>query len=335
MHKKIVLFFASFVLLFSFNITHASVLINEVMYDLSGADTGREWIEIYNDTDAPVDLSSYKFFEANTNHGLILNQGSVNITAKAYALIVDDPVKFKIDWPNFSGIIFDSSFSLANTGENIGIKDESLNMVDQYTYSSTFGGAGDGNSLQKISGNWVGALPTPGVANETASVPSNDLPPDNTPINNTPETIGGSGQSNTEEEIVPATVTAKPKIEPKIKTKILANKVTFTGFPVDLQAISTGLLGEIMHSGKYFWNFGDGNSKEINDDLKFSYVYAYPGEYSVSLEYYASYYSLTPEATSKIIIKVVPMALSISRVGDAKDFFVEIANASNYDIDLS
>jgi hypothetical protein len=25
-----------------------AVLINEIMYDLSGSDTGREWIEIYN-----------------------------------------------------------------------------------------------------------------------------------------------------------------------------------------------------------------------------------------------------------------------------------------------
>jgi hypothetical protein len=139
------------------------------MYDLkTGSDTGREWIEIFNNGSVPVDLSSFIFFEADTNHKLKLVQGDTKVNAQGYALIVSDYAKFKTDWANlfgFSGTIFDSTFSLNNSGENLAIKDGDL-IVDQHTYSSSAGGAGDGKSLQKINGVWVSAMPTPGAENK-------------------------------------------------------------------------------------------------------------------------------------------------------------------------
>lgn len=141
--------------------------INEIMYDLpKGSDEGREWIEIYNDSDALVDLSAFRFFEADTNHKIKLAEGDTNIAPKNYAVIVSDPIKFKTGEPNFAGSIFDSSFSLSNDGEVLMLKDKNLNVVDQYAYRSAFGAAGDGKSLQKINGVWVGAKPTPGAENK-------------------------------------------------------------------------------------------------------------------------------------------------------------------------
>ena len=151
---------------FSFADIGAGMQINEIMYDLkTGSDDGREWVEVFNNSNVPVDISNYRFFENDTNHKLKLIQGDANIPPQGYAVIVSDPVKFKIDYPNFSGIIFDSAFSLNNTGEALAIKDQDLHVVDEYTYNSSTGGAGDGNSLQKINGAWIGALPTPGAQN--------------------------------------------------------------------------------------------------------------------------------------------------------------------------
>ena len=82
----------------SANVACANVVINEIMYDLEGTDTGREWIEIYNNTNTSVDLSTYKLFEANTNHALVVYEGNANISAGGYAIISSDPVKFKIDY---------------------------------------------------------------------------------------------------------------------------------------------------------------------------------------------------------------------------------------------
>src|SRR3990167_4620793 len=104
--KYFVAICALFVLLA--NVAYANLVINEIMYDLEGTDTGREWIEVYNNSNSSVDISLFKLFEANTNHALSQVGGSTSIGAQSYAIISSDPAKFKIDWPNFNGIIFDS-----------------------------------------------------------------------------------------------------------------------------------------------------------------------------------------------------------------------------------
>ena len=183
MSKKIIFGFFGlvFILVFfsSFHVASAAVSINEIMYDLEGADTGREWIEVYNNSDSSVDLSTFKFFEADTNHALVVASGESALAPHGYAVIVSDPEKFQIDWPNFSGSVFDSSFSLSNEGEALIIKDENLNVVNEYSYLSSTGAAGDGKSLQLVSGVWKGAPPTPGKTNEATSPNTSDNPPSN------------------------------------------------------------------------------------------------------------------------------------------------------------
>src|SRR3989344_2910155 len=114
----------------------ASMVINEIMYDLKGSDTDREWIEVVNAGGDAVDLSEWKFFEANTNHKLTLVLGQATLPPGAYAVIVDNPEKFKNDWPGYSGVLFDSSFSLNNTGETISLRTGELIDVGSVTYTS-------------------------------------------------------------------------------------------------------------------------------------------------------------------------------------------------------
>jgi hypothetical protein len=46
-------------------------------------------------------------------------------------------------------------------------------------------------------------------------------------------------------------------------------------------------------------------------------------------------YGEVPDTLSKINVDVVPLAIAISRVGDEKDFFIELTNNSDYEIDIS
>ncbi len=135
------------------------------MYDVVGADTGREWVELYNDGDEEINLAEYKFYEGEVNHKMTLVQGGVVLPPKSYAILVANEVKWKADWPNFGGIILDSTFSLSNTGESLEIKDKDLKTIDKYSYNSLLGGSEDGKSLQKIGGSWVASRPTPGALN--------------------------------------------------------------------------------------------------------------------------------------------------------------------------
>ena len=52
----------------------SALVISEIMYDPQGSDTDREWIEVLNDTQSSIDMTGWKFFEANTNHGLAISK---------------------------------------------------------------------------------------------------------------------------------------------------------------------------------------------------------------------------------------------------------------------
>lgn len=136
-------------------------------------------------------------------------------------------------------------------------------------------------------------------------------------------------------------VTPEPKTKivetPKIKTQIIGKTLGFVGLPLSLDTMTLGLSGEQLRYGKYFWNFGDGDSKEIQvmNSQQFTHTYFYPGDYVVSLDYYQNYYSDNPDASNQITIKIIGVDISISRVGDEKDFFVELTNNTDYNADIS
>ena len=171
MFRKIIFTFFLSALFFPTFFALAHVEISEIMYDLkTGSDDGREWVEIYYHHGDVIDFSAYKFFEGDVNHKLTLAQGDGKIEAGEYVVIVSNLAKFKSDWTNFSGNIFDSTFSLNNTGENLVIKNGEQ-VVDEYFYNSTLGGKGDGKSLQKINGTWASSVPTPGSENKITYTP--------------------------------------------------------------------------------------------------------------------------------------------------------------------
>lgn len=145
------------------------MIITEVMYDVEGSDDGHEWIEVQNNSTESIDFSKYKLFEGGVNHKIRFVSGSEKILPQNYAVIVQNNSLFLKDNPNFSGTIFDSSFSLGNTVDNFSIKDEKGNEVDTYSYNSTLGGGGNGKSLQKIDGLWVESAPTAGQINVRVS----------------------------------------------------------------------------------------------------------------------------------------------------------------------
>ncbi len=148
-----------------FNLAQANFEITEIMYDLDGTDSNREWIEVKNIGDKTEDLSKWYLFSDNTKHALIPQTESY-VESGSYAVIVQNVPQFKNDWPNYRGLIFDSSWTgFKNSGEAISLRDSDLNIVSPVNFSSAQGGGGDGYSLQKINGDWVGSKPTPGKEN--------------------------------------------------------------------------------------------------------------------------------------------------------------------------
>jgi hypothetical protein len=140
----------------------AQASITEVMYDLAeGSDSGREWVEVY--AVSAVDLTTLKLIENGSNHVIKASNGAT-VPMGAYAVIADNPVKFRADHPGYAGFLFDSAFSLNNEGESITIADAAGNALDTVVYTNASGN-GTGDSLQRQPGGsqFDAGIPTPGL----------------------------------------------------------------------------------------------------------------------------------------------------------------------------
>ena len=136
------------ILLLSISFAFAeNIIITEIMYDVDGTDTDREWIEIYNAGNTSINLSTWKFQEAGTDHRLSIKLGSDILDPDGYAVIADSSDNFQEEYPSFNGTLFDSSWgSLSNTGEYLAISNGS-SIINELNYSSSWGGS-SGYSLE-------------------------------------------------------------------------------------------------------------------------------------------------------------------------------------------
>lgn len=155
--------------------------------------SNHEWIEIWNKGVEAVDLTGWKFWENGTNHNLVSTTDFI-LNGGEYGVIVQDGSQFILDYPFFTGPIFDSSWSSLNeSGEEIGIKDSAGNMIEQFTYI-----AAPDFSLQRrdpfltdyTAANWVQhiASNTVGRINFFAPTTTEQTVPTTTPATSTPVT---------------------------------------------------------------------------------------------------------------------------------------------------
>jgi hypothetical protein len=306
---------AFYLTLFSSISFSQALVISEIMYDPQGSDTDREWVEVLNDTSATVDLSSYKFFENNTNHGLTSVQGSMILSPGAYAVIVDNPTKFLSDNSSFQGTLIDSTFSLSNTGEYLALKDGSGAIKDSVTYVPALGGQDDGSTLSMISGAWVRGAPTPGVQNQVS-------------VASTQTTISSSQNTapdTSSDYSVPAQQTS-PGAD--VSVVLPERKVVIAGADAEFstKAVSSR---KTIENADFTWSFGDGGTKT---GKSVGYHYEYPGDYIVIVETKSD----AGVATGKMKVKVVPADILITKAATENNkSYVELSNNGAYDVDLS
>jgi len=173
-------------------------------------------------------------------------------------------------------------------------------------------------SLQRISStNWIISSPTPGETNQNTDEEEND-----------------GGEDTTDDSTITTSIKDEPAIL-KITTKIISPKIVVARTPFSFNSLTTTNRGETYVVGKWIWNFGDGMISEVGESGPYEYLYEYPGEYALNLSYFNNSFSLTPEATDKIIIKVVESEVYISGVGNSEDPYIEIENKSKYEVNLS
>jgi len=306
--------FVTFLFLISCVAKVNAVYISEIMYDPSGSDTSREWIEIYNDTEGGIDFTSWKFFESNTNHGITSYSGGQVLPAGSYAVIADNPTKFLEDYPSYIGVIYDSTFSLSNSGERISMKQSSSGSeIDFVDYNVSVGGNNDGSTLSKIDSVWVKGDATPGNTNQITSLNNNDSSTSST-------TVVTNTQSTVAQMSAPLA---------DIVLYLPSEKIVIAGADTNFSVFGLTRAGKNIDNLTYTWAYGDGGQGVGSSTL---YRYAYPGRYIVSVEGTNGYVS----GVGRTSIRVVSPEISITKIGTGKyGKYIDISNPNNYELDLS
>ncbi|OGI46255.1 hypothetical protein A2121_03000 [Candidatus Nomurabacteria bacterium GWB1_40_6] len=321
MSKKLILALVVLVSLFKFGLAEAQVVINEIMYAPANGES--EWVEILNSGSDSIDLSDWRFFNNKESSApLRLQKGSAVLLAGGYATITTTA-----GWSSFSGTVFSSSqFSLPNDSSKYStykaISNSEKQIIDSVTYATSTSTSGTGNSLSKISGSWVSAISTPGAANQNSSGSSNEE-----------ENLDSNDD---EEEDTLATSEMAPKLQ-KPKVQIVSPKIVHIGVPFTIEGKGTGTLGEKLTRGRYYWNFDDGDFREVKATIteKFTHTYFYSGDYIITFEHYPDVFTDTPDAMAELTIKALEPKILISRVGEANDFFIELTNSTGHNANIS
>jgi hypothetical protein len=308
------------------------------MYDPEGSDTDREWVEILNNGGTPIDLSEksannsrysrWRFREKDSasNHSLILVSGSATIQPGEYAVITNSDSAL-VDFPGYSGALFTASFSLLNSSSEVtmAIRDDNSGLdVSTIKYSKDSGATEDGNSLQVNSlGELVAALPTPGTGfshegdnvsgAESTDASANSPAPDN-------NTASGS-----EPAIAPDT---RWSVEPQVFADAGKDRTVVVGAGAVFEGKALGLKKEPLQNARYIWNFGDGATGE---GKMVEHTYRHPGDYLVVMEAASGYYS----GQDRLKVRAEPSPLSVSSITNGSEYFVELANSSKTNIDIS
>ncbi|MEK7180159.1 MAG: lamin tail domain-containing protein [Patescibacteria group bacterium] len=319
--------FIFFVPVTFFTTVSAAVVIDEIMYDLDGSDTDREWVEILNDGNGAIDLTGFKFDDgATSKHGLNAppkngGQGSLVIPGGSYAIFADNAAVFLSEHPGYTGTVIDTLVDLANTSDTVSLIDSNDNVLETVTYDSTWGAKDDGNSLQKINGLWKSALPTPGTVSVSPFAPTTDPSPQETPPANTSSTTSTSSSSTGSSSSFP--------VEPQIIASAGEKKrIATVGGNIIFSGKVWGLKKEPIENARILWNFGDGSTAE---GKTVSHTYRYPGIYIVTLNASSGQYS----ASDRVTVEAIPANIIISSVGDSQSLLVELHNQSHYELDLS
>lgn len=197
-----------------------TLAITEIMYDEEGADTGREWIEVYNFGNDPVEVvvgssaGAFRFFDGS-NHTLSVVRGTSTIASHEFFIVAADGVAWAEAHPVYVGTIFDTVMALPNASSTIGLaKTRESPLFTSVLYDASRGGNGTGYTLERASiddfseeGLWAASVilgGTPGYWQASAQ-PAGDENAD-----------AGSESENTtpdEEPLIPEALTVPPVTE--------------------------------------------------------------------------------------------------------------------------
>ncbi len=294
-----------------FFVSAADVSIHEIAWMGTSASTADEWIEFYSETG-----KSLEGWTLSTEDGGMTINLSGAIPAGGYFLIerTDDTTV-----PNISAdLIAPFGSGLNNSGEILVLKNSSGDTEERVDASSKWP-AGDNTTKETMQWNgfaWITAAGTPRAPNAGESSTSSG----------TEAATSGSTNTSTSSSSGTSEVFGQAIYNPLI-AYAGADRSAAVGTYVEFDGYATVASSEPVTNARFWWNFGDGETKEGKN---VSHMYHVPGIYTVGLhvssgEYVASDYAL---------VTVLPNQVRISSVLTGDGGFVALLNPSAISVDI-
>ncbi len=290
----------------------SALVISEVMSNPTGDDSGREWVELYNDATSSADLSTLTISIKGGTAMSVTPLGSASLPAGGYAIIgstVSGATKFLQDYPTYSGPLFKSAISLVNTGStsiDIKINGTIINSLPSYT------AAKEGSSLSLIAGSFILGIPTPGADNQADT--------------------GGGGSSQTTTATTSNNQATIPQMSPPSSDIVLYvpfEKTVVAGADTLFEAYALTHAGGVINGLTCKWAFGDGGQGTGSTT---TYKYAYTGKYVTQVEGTNG----SVAGIARMLVRVVSPEISIVSVGSGKyGNYIDVINPNAYDLNLS
>lgn len=298
------------------------------MYDYPGSEESgkHDWVEIFNSGTSAVPLSEWRLRENDSDHQInpYPDGASATLSAGAYAVIANDAGAFKIDFPAYTGLLFDSSFSLVSGGETVVMRCCGSSVADRtdrdtVSYTPVDSATDQGNTLQRtnVSGTtFVSMSPSPGTGSFSSSGSVDALPgPDASGATSIDQSAGAGNTSG--DSIMPP--------PPKLFADGGSDRTVVVGADSEFRARAYDEKKNVIDFSRFHWNFGDGTTA---DTATVMHRFEYPGRYVVVLD--------IPEekdsVADQIIVTVEPMKLALSLMEDGG---VMIENRAGRTFDLS
>lgn len=130
------------------------VVINEIMYKPSDEQDSKDWIELYNSGNTPVDLSEWTLKDDDDEHTFIIPSGTV-LPANGYIVLSNDVEAFRTIHPTEPvTVVGNISYGFGNPADQVRLYDAVGVLIDSVSYDAKApwptGASGTGRSIELL-----------------------------------------------------------------------------------------------------------------------------------------------------------------------------------------
>lgn len=280
-------------------VSYAQVLLSEIAWMGNDTDASAEWIELYNFSNTPTDLSGWSL--SSEDGALSINlSGTLSPHGVGTLERESDSVL-----PSITALLTYNG-ELSDAGTTINLTNSEGTIVDRAIGGANWSSVGGRNALPKKTaqrtrmGTWITAAATPGLENTQV----NDPVPE-------PEVLATSTSSST--PILGATISSSrrggggssARKNTEFSVSIIASTTVYVGKPNNFKALTSRLDRSQEIALRHYWNFGD---MHTSTGTKVTHEFEFPGEYIVMLESSTT----KKQNLGRLDVKVLPHALTLA-----------------------